>query len=140
MGLMISGCVGPRENGQVDVRTTEQRAQRVIEEVFRAYQDRDLIGVMDRVATGYLGNRSTLERRLDDQLRAVDSIDYEWFISRVRPGDDDRVIDVGFRWDRRWRDVDSGAETRDSGTTTFQLMRENDRWLIKDIRGDNPFL
>lgn len=139
VSLILVGCAG-QERDPVGVAQDERVAERAVADILRTYENRDLIGVMDRVATGYLGNRSSLERNLDDQLRSVDAIDYEWFISRVRSGEDDRVIDVEFRWDRRWRDVNTDNETRSSGTTTFRLIRDGQRWLIKDIRGNNPLL
>ena len=138
---LLAGCTGTKTNSHpVAVAESEEQARQAVEEIFRAYEQKDLIAVMDRVSNDYLGNRAEFERDLDDQLRQVDSIDYEWFISRVRPEESDQTIDVRFRWDRRWRAVDTGNETRRSGQTTFRLVRENGRYLIKDIQQNNPFL
>lgn len=143
IGILIisTACTGPRSgNESVDVAQSEQRARDIVGSILRTYEDKDLMSLLDRVSSDYQGDRTQLERDLEQQLRNVDSIEYEWFISRVRSAPDAQRIDVRFRWDRRWRDVDTGNETRRSNTATFRLKKRQDHWELKDIRGNNPFL
>ena len=121
------------EQGQLE-ETIQQR----LDELFRMAENRDGYRLMDQVSYDYLGNRTTLESDVIDQFSHVDSIDYEYFIDELSPGEDH--AEVEFHWDRRWRDVDTGNETRNSGTTTFRLVKSDGTWMIKDIRGTNPFL
>jgi len=140
MSVLIAGCVGPipTDAPAASHDALEQRVTSFMDTLFQTYADRDLYDFMDHVSNNYLGNRARLESALDDRLKQVDSIRYEYFIQEIAPGENH--LDVEFRWDRRWRDVDTGNETRRSNTTTFRLEKLGDRWELKNIRGNNPFL
>jgi hypothetical protein len=137
--LPINGCA-PVESDKAPVTEQaklEQSVDRRLSEIFRLFQARDVMGVMDTVAYDYLSNRTTLRSDIEEQLSEVDSIEFDYFIDQLNPGDNH--VEVEFHWDRRWREVEGGFESR-SGNTTMRLVKTNDEWMIEAIRRDNPFL
>lgn len=147
IGLMIAsltacaaGVKSTSSSSEKEVSTlsdVRESVQKRMDRLFYAFEREDIGGFMDQVALNFLGDRINLESQVDEQLRQVNNIEFEYFVSRIIPNQDH--VDISFRWDRRWYDEDTGNPTRASGRTTFRFVRHSGEWKLQNIEGNQPF-
>ncbi len=144
MIVLLSGCsagVKKTSSSNSSEGSTLSDARKSVKQrmdgLFEAFRREDIGGFMDQVALNFLGSRIRLESQLDEQLRQVNNIEFEYFVNRIITNKNH--VDIRFRWDRRWRDVDTGQATRASGNTTFRFVRRSGDWLLQNIEGNQPF-
>jgi len=120
-----------------EVVAARDEAEGAVKEILNAYAEEDILSFMKRVSLNFKTDRIAFENQIRALYDRVDAIKYEGvWASTVVPGDN--VLEITFRWQRRWRVYATGAEETATGIALFRLEKSADKWLLQEIRETNP--
>ncbi len=121
-----------------DVTAKRDEAEGAVKEILAVYAEEDILKFMQLVSKTFKADRIAFENQVRALYDRVDAIKYEgvWASSFV-PGDN--VLEITFRWQRRWRVYATGAEETATGVAVFRLEKSADKWLLQEVRETSPF-
>lgn len=121
-----------------EVVAARGEAEGAVKDILNVYAEEDVLSFMKLVSPNFKGDRIDFENRVRAVYDRVDAIKYEGvWASTFVPGDN--VLEITFRWQRRWRVYATGAEETATGVALFRLEKSGDKWLIQEIRETSPF-
>ncbi|MBI4179179.1 hypothetical protein HY522_07145, partial [bacterium] len=120
-----------------EVVAAREAAEGAVKEILNIYAEEDILKFMLLVSKNFKADRIAFENQARATFDRVDAIKYEgvWASSFV-PGDN--VLEITFRWQRRWRVYATGAEETATGVALFRLEKAGDKWLLQEIRETSP--
>ncbi len=130
--VQTAGCVPSSEN-----TLDPGLAQRTLDGFFRNLQDRNMLALRDAVDSQFGGDGERLLAQLTDALDAYQDIRIEAHVRRDIMDDD--VLETSFRWNRRWRSQETGAETLASGTSVLRFRRTASGYKLTGAPGRQPW-
>ena len=120
-----------------EVVAKRDEAEAAVKEILNVYAEEDILKFMQRLSPNFKGDRIAFENQVRALYDRVDAIKYEGvWASGFVPGDN--VIELTFRWQRRWRVYATGAEESATGVALFRLEKSGDKWLLQEIRETSP--
>jgi len=105
--------------------------------LLKPYTDNDSERFLDRLTREYRPGYDMFGRRVSQTLRDKDDIDITYDIIAKNEQGDNLVVNV--RWERRWRDRNSGAYEKNIGITTLTFIKTIDGYSLIDSAGDELF-
>ena len=120
-----------------EVVAARDAAEGAVKAILAVYSEEDILKFMQLVSKNFKGDRIVFENQVRALYDRVDAITYEGvWASTFVPGDN--VLEITFRWQRRWRVYATGAEETATGVALFRLEKSGDKWLIQEIRETSP--
>jgi len=120
-----------------EVVAARDEAEGAVKEILNVYAGEDILSFMKLVSPNFKGDRIAFENQVRALYDRVDAIKYEGvWASIFVPGDN--VLEITFRWQRRWRVYATGAEETATGVALFRLEKAGDKWLLQEIRETSP--
>jgi hypothetical protein len=134
--FLSAGCSKKEVVKPSEESVRADRALAALSEMEKAYEARDLAGVIKPVAQDYKKGYSELQTSLRKDIETYSKADVSIDIDRVEEaGDDTRVV---FHWYGRWWDK-AGAEHEGRGNTVFIFKETASGPELFDVTGDSPF-
>jgi len=113
-----------------------QAARRAFDDLLRAYEQGDLIGLRARLDPGFIGYQAFLDTAQQD-FHALRLIRVHLARPRVTAGPDVAVIQA--TWEKRFVDAASFRPGLTKGQVTVLMHRTPSGWQLAAIHGDSPF-
>jgi len=120
-----------------EIVAARDAAEAAVKEILNVYAEEDILKFMQLVSKNFKGDRIAFENQVRALYDRVDTIKYEGvWASTFVPGDN--VLEITFRWQRRWRVYATGAEETAAGIALFRLEKAGNQWLLQEIRETSP--
>jgi hypothetical protein len=115
-----------------------RQAQAALRQLMAAYAVGDQAGLEALVSPGMAGYAGVVDaarqaRPLQKQLRITLSD------LRAQASEDDGLVLVQARWEKRFVRLPAGLQVRRSGAAVFSFKRAEAGWKLSGLSGDNPF-
>lgn len=116
---------------------TQEEARAAVAAVLEPFSREDAGAFLAMLSPGFKGDRAKFEADVRKAFADFSAVKFE-LVSVTGFVPDRGVMEVSFTWQRRRRVFATGAEEMKAGAALFRLERSGEKWLLQEIRKDNP--
>lgn len=108
------------------------KIKEVLDDMFKAYSDKNLQAFMRNVSNDFAGDRDFLELAIKKDFSALDNIRIHYTINNIASGQ--KVIAVSLTYSRSFLSKKSGTITQDNGITEMVFKIQNNRFMLYSMK------
>jgi len=133
--LTLAGCGGKKVVKPSEESVRASRALGALQDMERAYEARDIKGVMEHVSQDLRGGYAEYMSHIRKDVEAFKKIQLETRVDRVEETADE--VRLVFHWNCRWT-TDEGKTVEGRGNSVFVYTDKGTVSLVS-VTGDSPF-
>jgi hypothetical protein len=137
--MHLSVCFGAAVQTQTNGADANMRVvgKSAIDGIFESYRIFDRNSFMDCVAQRFIPDRNAFINGVAQNFTKSVLIEFNYFLDTAIK--EEGFLDVGFHWEKKTQPYGSSTLVLIKGKTDFVFSYEGDKWLLYQVRGDNPF-
>jgi len=135
----LSACAGTMAGAKAEGPGINTRAagKTALDGIFGSYRIFDRNSFMGRVAQNFIPDRNAFINRVAQNFAKDVLIEFNYFVdTAIRQ---EGYLSIGFHWEKKTQPYGSSALVLIKGKTEFVFSYEGEKWLLYQMRGDDPF-
>jgi len=108
-----------------------------LEDIFNSYRAFEHNSFNDHVSQRFIPDRNAFVNGAEQNFTKSVLIEFNYFVDIVVK--EDGFLNVGFHWEKKTQPYGSSSLVLIKGKTDFVFSSEDDKWLLYQVRGDDPF-
>lgn len=136
---VFCGCASVKDNNQGDVTAIDSRdiASELLLDTFTVYQNYNRAEFSKIVSEKFSPSKTDFINSVENSFYATKIIEINYFLDKVFT-ERDKIV-VSFKWEKKTVPYVTGVITLSTGKTQFVFSKEAGKWLLYQLKDDNPF-
>jgi hypothetical protein len=140
-GLVTVMCLGgasPAKNGPAVMTVADRSlAEGLVSASINAYKNYTRGTFSDTVSDDFTPDKYSFVDGVEQSYYSAQPLTVDLFINKVSGGGD--TISVDFKWEKKAVLKATGQQQKTSGFCLFVYKKQNETWLLSQVRGSSPF-